>query len=188
MDHSEKYKYKILTIPNALSLLRLLLLPVFACSYLNARTERDYLTAAIILVISSLTDMIDGKIARRFDMVSDFGKLLDPIADKATHIVIAFCLCDNFPVMKALVLLLLLKEGCMFLFCLYGHFRGHIWDCAQWYGKVCTAFVFTVFVLMALFPQMPQPLSTVLIALCACFLAFSLVMYAREFFQLNSKK
>ena len=186
MDHS-KYKDKIFTIPNALSMLRLLLLPVFAYSYLHAETESDYLIAGLVLVISSLTDMIDGKIARRFHMISDLGKLLDPVADKATHIVIALCLCANFPAMKVLVLLLFIKEGCMFLFCLYGYFKGQIWDSAQWYGKVCTAFVFAAFVLMALFPAMPSPLSTLLIALCFCFLAFSLIMYAREFIQLNKR-
>lgn len=186
MNYS-KYKDKIFTIPNALSMLRILLLPVFANSYMNAKTSKDYLIAALVLIISSLTDMIDGKIARRFNMISDLGKLLDPVADKATHLVIAICLCTHFTGMKSLVVLLFVKEGCMFLFCLYGYFKGHIWDSAQWYGKVSTAIVFTSFVLLALFPGMPGWLSGFLIGLCFFILAFSLIMYAREFFFLNRK-
>lgn len=187
MDYS-KYKDKILTIPNALSMLRILLLPVFAYSYLHAETREDYLVAAFILVISSLTDMVDGKIARRFHMISDFGKLLDPVADKLTHFVIALCLSTNFPAMKVLVILLIIKEGAMFLFCLYGYFKGQIWDSAQWYGKVCTTVVFSAFVLLALLPNMPQALAFILIGLCFCLLVFSLIMYAREFIFLNKKK
>lgn len=186
MDYS-KYKDKIFTIPNALSMLRILLLPVFVNCYMDAETTDDYLIAALVLIISSLTDMIDGKIARRFNMISDLGKLLDPVADKATHLVIAICLCTHFSSMKPLVILLIIKESCMFLFCLYGYFKGHIWDSAQWYGKVSTAIVFTSFVLLAVFPGMPGILSGLLIGLCFLILAFSLVMYAREFFFLNRK-
>lgn len=188
MDHYNRYKDKIFTIPNALTMLRILLLPVFAYSYLTAASGSDYLIAALILVICSLTDLIDGKVARAFGMISDFGKLLDPVADKLTHLVIALCLCTNYPPMKYVVALIFIKEGCMFLFCLYGHFKGQIWDSAQWYGKVSTAIVFTGFVLLALSPQMPPHMAHTIETVCILFLGFSFVMYAREFISLNKKE
>lgn len=77
-----------LTIPNLLSVIRIILVPVFAVLFHNGQI----LWAAIVLVISGLTDTLDGKIARRFNQVSDLGKLLDPIADKITQITIAVML------------------------------------------------------------------------------------------------
>ena len=68
------WKKEILTIPNLLSLFRLLLIPVYVVIYVNANDSAGYYLSAAILAISCLTDMIDGKIARHFDMVSAIGK------------------------------------------------------------------------------------------------------------------
>ncbi|MBO7690301.1 MAG: CDP-alcohol phosphatidyltransferase family protein, partial [Clostridia bacterium] len=69
-----------LTIPNLLSAIRILLIPVFLVLFLKGH----YVAAVIVLVINGLTDTYDGKIARKFNQVSNLGKLLDPIADKLT--------------------------------------------------------------------------------------------------------
>ena len=78
------WKKEILSIPNILSLFRLLLIPVYTVLFLRAERPVDYWWAAGILAVSTLTDMVDGKIARRFHMVTNLGKILDPVADKAT--------------------------------------------------------------------------------------------------------
>ena len=75
-------KEEIFTIPNILSFIRLLLIPVIVVVYV---LYDYYLLAAILIVISGITDIVDGKIARRYGLVSDFGKMLDPIADKCTQ-------------------------------------------------------------------------------------------------------
>ncbi len=74
-----------LTVPNLLSVIRILLIPVFAVLFKNG----DYLWAVIVLAISGLTDFFDGKIARKFNQISALGKILDPIADKLSQITIA---------------------------------------------------------------------------------------------------
>ena len=79
------WKKEIFSIPNILSLFRLLLIPVYTVLFLRAERPADYWWAAGILAVSTLTDMIDGKIARRFHMVTNLGKILDPVADKATQ-------------------------------------------------------------------------------------------------------
>ena len=84
------WKKEILSIPNILSLFRLLLIPVYTVLFLRAERPVDYWWAAGILAVSTLTDMVDGKIARRFHMVTNLGKILDPVADKATQC-IRFC-------------------------------------------------------------------------------------------------
>lgn len=71
-----------MTIPNLLSVIRIILIPVFLVLFLKG----SYLAAVIVLGISGLTDLFDGKIARAFNQVSNLGKLLDPIADKLTQI------------------------------------------------------------------------------------------------------
>ena len=78
-------KKEIFTIPNLLSLFRLVLIPVYVVIYLNARAPEDYFLAGGILAVSCLTDLVDGKIARHFNMISTVGKVLDPVADKSTQ-------------------------------------------------------------------------------------------------------
>jgi cardiolipin synthase len=68
------------SIPNILSYIRILLIPIFVVMYLRSQ----YITASCILVISGLTDIMDGRIARKFGMVTDLGKVVDPAADKLT--------------------------------------------------------------------------------------------------------
>lgn len=81
----KEYFTGCLTIPNLLSVIRILLIPVFAVLF----NDGNYLWAVIVLAISGLTDFFDGKIARKFNQISALGKLLDPIADKLTQITIA---------------------------------------------------------------------------------------------------
>ena len=101
---------KILTIPNLLSAFRLVLAGVFAAVYLHAKTRQDYHIAVGILVLSGITDCADGKIARHFHMISELGKILDPVADKLTQAVVAFCLAEHYAPMKLLFAVLVGKE------------------------------------------------------------------------------
>ena len=90
---------QIYTIPNMLSLLRLALIPVYCTVYLRAQTHTDHFIAATILAVSCLTDLIDGQIARRFQMISTLGKILDPLADKLTQLALLVCLSTKYPIL-----------------------------------------------------------------------------------------
>lgn len=184
------YKNKIITIPNILSLFRILLLPLFVTLYLQAEMNLEFLRSTIVLAISALTDLADGKIARKYNMISELGKVLDPIADKLTHITIAFCLCWRFPQMLYVLILLVIKELSMMFMALYGTFRKNkkIWDSAQWFGKVCTAIVFVVFIALVLFPNMPTVLANILMTISAVGLAGSMILYIHMFWKLNSRR
>ena len=107
----KNWKKEIITIPNLLSLFRLTLIPVYISIYLNAKTAADYYLAAAILAVSCLTDLIDGKIARHFNMISTLGKILDPLADKLTQFTLIVCLTVKYPILKYLVSLFVLKES-----------------------------------------------------------------------------
>ena len=120
---------------------RILLIPVFCYLYITAETEREYLYAVLVVLLSSLTDLFDGKIARRFHMVTELGKALDPIADKLTHAALAICLATRYPMMWALIALMLVKEGYM------GGYGAHIpeerkdagWSDVVWQGLYCSS-------------------------------------------------
>ena len=89
---------RILTIPNILSFFRLCLIPLFVWLYC---VKKDYMWTAIVLLLSGATDMADGYIARRFQMVSALGKVLDPIADKLTQGAMLLCLFTRFQIGRA---------------------------------------------------------------------------------------
>lgn len=108
-------KKELLSIPNLMGYFRLIMIPVFVWLYLKASTDADYYRAAIVMGISSITDMFDGMIARKFNMITEFGKFLDPLADKLTHGAILLCLWSRYPLILLLLVLFVLKEGFMLI-------------------------------------------------------------------------
>ena len=80
----------------SLSVVRLLLIPVIVWLYCG---KQEYTAAVVVILLSGITDIADGIIARKYHMVSDFGKILDPIADKLTQAAIILCLTYNYPLM-----------------------------------------------------------------------------------------
>ena len=84
---------EILTIPNILSFFRILLITPFMILFLNGQ----YVWAAVMIIISGLTDCVDGFIARHFNQVSNFGKILDPVADKLTLLAVGIGICILTP-------------------------------------------------------------------------------------------
>ena len=98
---------RIVTLPNLLSFFRLCLVPELILQYTRPGGSRRVL---ILLAVSALTDVLDGRTARRFGMVSDLGKALDPLADKLTQAAMLFCLARRFPLMLLPLTLLAVKE------------------------------------------------------------------------------
>lgn len=107
---------KNLTVPNILSFIRLLLVPVYAILFFKDRM----ISALCVFLAASLTDFLDGYIARKYNLITDLGKLLDPLADKLMVLTSMFCLAIGTaaypPVIPwAAVIILLCKEGLMIL-------------------------------------------------------------------------
>ena len=95
-------------IPNALSIFRLVLLPVFAVLILVVERDAELpLWSFGVLVLSGVTDSLDGIIARRFHQITDFGKLMDPVADKITQVTVVICLAVRYTVLIPLVVICL---------------------------------------------------------------------------------
>ena len=149
----QNWKKQIFTVPNILSLFRLLLIPVYIHIYVNAQTTADYHLAAAILAVSCLTDAVDGQIARRFNMITVVGKVLDPLADKITQFTLIICLAMRHPVMWSIIGLFVAKELFQFTagYIIVRH--GRILKGAQISGKICTTVLFTSLTLLVLMPD-----------------------------------
>ena len=171
------WKQEVLTIPNGLSFFRLLLIPVYTTIYLNAQNDSDYRLAAIILATSCMTDMFDGMIARQFNMVSNVGKVLDPLADKLTQLALTICLSIRYPVLRGVLVLLIGKEFIQVIMAYHLFRQGKILSGPLLSGKICTAVLFTSFIIFMLIPSLPLKIVTT-IALLDCFvLAVAFIQY-----------
>ena len=134
MDRERKARNQNLTVPNALSLLRIIIVPFCAWAFVS----NDLAAAALLLALSGLTDLFDGLIARRFNQITELGKMLDPLADKLTQGVVALCLAIRFRSIRVVLLLFIVKELIM-LACALVLLRKKKRPCASmWYGKVAT--------------------------------------------------
>lgn len=178
---------EVFNIPNIMCYVRIALIPVFCYLYLTAETDREYLMAFAVMAISALTDLFDGKIARRFHMVSDLGKVLDPVADKLNHAALALCLAVRYPLMWALVALMAVKEGFMAVMGLKYMNKEGMMDGALWYGKVCTAGLFVGMLSLYLFHEMPLAWVHGIIMAMMALMLFSFIKYIQFYRDLGKK-
>lgn len=168
---------KIITIPNILSFFRLCLIPVIIWLY---TMEKNDAAAGAVLILSGATDVADGFIARHFHMISDLGKVLDPIADKLTQAAMLFSLCTRFPLMVLPLALMVLKEAFMGITGLLIIRRtGSVFG-ADWHGKAATVPLYAAMILHVFWYQIPKTVSDVLIGACAVMILISFVLYARH--------
>ena len=177
------FKGKILTIPNLLSALRILLIPAFMWSYLKLE---DNTATVILLALSGLTDALDGFIARRFSMVSDFGNALDPLADKLTQLAMLCCLLLRYPRMLLLIIVLCVKEVFVASTQLLVIHRRSVVLGAAWHGKVTTLLLYAVILLHLIWLDLPGELSWYLELLCIAMLLLSGVLYGIRNFRAAS--
>ena len=147
------WKKEIFTIPNLLSLFRLVLIPLYVTIYLNARDNADYYLAAAILAVSCLTDLIDGQIARRCNMISTVGKVLDPFADKVTQFTLVICLSIKYPILWTLSILIFVKEIFQLTAGIIRFRKGRMLKGAQITGKICTTVLFLSLIVLVMMPD-----------------------------------
>lgn len=169
----ERYKNKILTIPNGLSFFRLCLIPVIVWQYVF---QHNYRIALYLLALSGLTDIADGIIARKFHMISDFGKAFDPIADKLTQIAMLFCLVTRFPNMQLPLLLLVIKELFAGITGLMMVRKGLVLG-ADWHGKATTVLLYATMLIHLAWFNIGTALSNILVGACTAMILLSGILY-----------
>ena len=173
-------------IPNLLSLFRIVLIPFFVILFLGQDSHPSWVYwSYAVLAVSGLSDAVDGIIARKFNQITDFGKLLDPVADKLTQVTVVVCMAVRDPQLLWLAALCLVKESCQsiggFLLLKKGsEVRG-----AKWYGKVSTICFYAVMIALLVFPDMPSTLFWVLVSLVGITMLFSFINYTREYCEIH---
>ena len=190
------------TIPNLISFLRILLIPVFAVLFYNDHT----VAAACILALSGLSDMVDGKIARKLNQISNLGKMLDPIADKLTVFAIAIILFLKFNqaenqalnAFSWVFLLFIAKDIIMLGFGLFMILKGLHPSAAEIFGKLATlAFYIVMVVLMAFGPEvgalrslfvLPDTVMMVLVVISVVFTFLAFFSYIPDVVRQFSQK
>ena len=161
------------TIPNLLSIFRLILIPFFVTAYCS---EHNYWKTAVILAISGISDIVDGYIARRFNMVSDFGKIIDPVADKITQAAMLLCLLTRFPLML-LPLLLAIKEVSTGISSIIVIKKTGLVMSADWHGKLTTGLLYAMMLTHIIWFDIPAPVSNVMIGICTAVMLMSFLLY-----------
>ena len=184
---NKDWKKEIFTIPNLLSLFRLALIPVYVTVYLNAEEDWQYFVAGAILAVSCVTDLIDGKIARRFHMISTVGKVLDPLADKATQFALTLCLSVHYPVLRPVLVLFVIKEGFQLIVGIIHFRKGKMLPGALMAGKICTTILFVSLIALVLFPGIPRGAVNAIALVDTGFLIFSFISYILAYFGKNTK-
>lgn len=182
------WKKDILTVPNMLSLFRLILIPVYIAIYLNATETVHYFIAAGILAVSCLTDLIDGKIARHFNMMSNVGQVLDPLADKLTQFSLAVCLAVEYPVIWLMVCMIFIKELFQLIAGIVFLRKGKMLKGALFTGKVCTTILFASLILLVLIPPvyLTDTFVDIVTAVDILFLLIAFIDYIRVYTKRSS--
>lgn len=182
------WKREYFSVPNLMGYFRILLIPVYLWLYFHAEGTEGYITAALVIGVSGLTDCFDGKVARRFHMITEWGKILDPIADKLTIGAVIISLAFRYPLMWAAVFLYIIKEGYMAVEGAIMLRKGARMNGAQMYGKVCTAYTYVMLFLLLVIPKMPGAVSTGLIGVCCVLMVYTLVRYIFFYREMKKKK
>lgn len=166
-------------IPNILTVLRFFLIPFILLFLVND----EFILAIIFLTISGITDILDGTIARKFNFITNFGKLIDPLADKITQLSILWMLVSKNIIPLWILVIVLLKEATMVAGAsfLYGK---ELVVSSKWYGKASTVLFYLAIVLSMIFRdlQIQTSIDLIIYYIAVTMTIFSLVMYFREFY------
>lgn len=164
-----------MNLPNALSTFRLLLVPVFAGVFFSGLPDA-HRWAALIYTVAFATDVLDGWIARRYDMITRLGRILDPLADKLMTFTVIVCICLDGVLPMWAAVILFCKEAVMAIGGAVLMKRVRDVLPSHRLGKASTGTFFVVLALLTLFP-IPKPWPTVLISAALILTVASLADY-----------
>lgn len=170
----KRFKDEIWTLPNILTYIRIIFIPFIVWTYCGLG---EYHISAILVALSGLTDCADGYIARHFNMVTDFGKIIDPIADKLTQLTVVACLGTRFPMMFLLVGVLVIKELIVSALGFAVVKATDVVEGSRWYGKLATIVFYLVIILLLTVKSLSDATANLLILCCIGGMILSFVMY-----------
>ena len=174
----QNWKREIRSIPNLLSLSRLFLIPVYLPLYLFGTTPAAQALARNLFALSCITDFLDGWIARRYHMVTNLGKFLDPLADKATQLAVTACLCVRYPGLFPVLLMLAFKESLQAMLSWVFFRQNKVLPGALLAGKISTAVIFTSLGMLICLPKLADMILKAAVPCNLFFLTVSFLEYS----------
>ena len=167
-----------MNLANKLTLMRVILVPFFVAFMLIDAIPLNYLWALLVFAIASITDMLDGKIARKYNLVTNFGKFMDPLADKLLVCSAMICLIELDRLAAWIVIVIIAREFIISGFRLVASDNGVVIAASYW-GKFKTTFQMLMVIVLILDIQMPffQILGTVLTYVALILTVVSLIDY-----------
>ena len=168
--------HDIFTFPNFLSFLRIPMAFLFYHFY-NWNNLKGLLLAVLFLMLSAITDLLDGKIARHFHQVSEFGKILDPVADKITQATFILSLLNRYPATLAVFIFFVVKEVTISIFALVAVRRSGENKGAMIYGKVNTVLLYICLGILLFFIDLPLRVANCILLLSFFSLFLSMTLY-----------
>lgn len=181
MGHSLIKKEDWFTIPNILSYLRIAMIPLYVYLYISAETIEQYYRAAGVLVLSGITDSLDGIIARKTGQITNLGKVLDPLADKLTQIAVVGAMLVDRPYIFPLLALFIVKELYLLISNVLLLRKDIFMDGAMWFGKLATAFFYISMLGLVALPHLDQNVSIVIININILLQIVAFLGYGRWF-------
>lgn len=171
------WKREYFSIPNLMGYFRLILILVYLMVYIHADGMKDYAISAGILLLSALTDFFDGKVARRFDMITDWGKILDPIADKLTQGIVVISLIFRYRFMAIVLVIFIVQQlGQGILGLIYIKKSGKV-EGAKMFGKVSTAFLDFMVLVLVIWIDIPKNVALAMMTVSVFLMTNSLLRY-----------
>ncbi|MBQ6441648.1 MAG: CDP-diacylglycerol--glycerol-3-phosphate 3-phosphatidyltransferase [Lachnospiraceae bacterium] len=144
-----------MNLPNKLTILRVILIPFFVFFLLTVFVPYHDLIALVIFIVASLTDMADGKIARKYNLVTNFGKFMDPLADKLLVCSAMICLIPLGQLAAWIVVIIIAREFIISGFRLIASDNGVVIAASYW-GKFKTTFQMLMIIVLILELQFPN--------------------------------
>ena len=167
-----------MNLPNKLTVLRVIMVPFFVfCMLTDVGGAANKWIALALFVIASLTDMLDGKIARKYNLVTNFGKFMDPLADKLLVCSAMICLIPSGKLDAAIVIVIIAREFIISGFRLVASDNGIVIAASYW-GKFKTVFQMAmIIVLIADFGGVFDLIGEILIWVAVALTVVSLIDY-----------
>ncbi len=176
-----------MNLPNALSIIRIILVPIYAAVFFSDMENAMFIAAAIYL-LAGLTDFLDGYIARKYHIITELGKILDPLADKMMTVTVFGCIAAKRIVPWWIALLLLVKELLQLIGGLIYYKRNSTMRPSVFLGKASTVSLIVTGIVFMVFPELPDPIGNGLLIVTTAILLSAFFNYLTIFFKLSSDK
>ena len=167
-----------MNVPNTLTVIRLILVPIFVITMFAPLPEQWRWLPLAIIVFSGITDVADGYIARRFNQITQLGKILDPLADKLSLLALSLCIAVKFSPFWVIAIVVIVKEILQIIGGGYLMKKKTKIPSSRWFGKACTAVTYCCYIILLGLPifQLTPPVwmlwTMVIVILALMLLAF----------------